>query len=376
MANNNYTLGRGELWFAPFIPSTQTPRGERYIGNSPEFSIAVETENLDHYNSDRGVREKDESIALQTDRNGSFTTDNVAPDNLALFFFGSTTSFTDAGGTVEGESIGPVEVGLTYQVGVSANNPAGARGLSAVAVSDPAAVAATGTVTFAGTGAEDDTVTIGAQVYTFKAAPVNAFEVDVGGSASDSAANLAAAVVATAGAGSAFAVGTTPHPDVTAEAVGAVVTVTAKVGGEGGNTIALTVVGTDLAASGATLTGGSGTVYVADTDYTLDADLGRITILVGGAINEEAQLAVDYTTEASTRERMVSGSQAIEGQLRYIAYNPAGKNFDYLLPWVKITPNGDFALKGDEWQTIPFSVEVLKLGTKEAVYIDGRPHIS
>ncbi|WP_206680500.1 phage tail tube protein [Neoaquamicrobium sediminum] len=241
----------------PVYPEHADPSWRALHRQLPELSITVETENLDHYNSDRGVREKDESIALQTDRNGSFTTDNVDPENLALFFFGSTTALTDAGGTVEGEAIGPVEVGLTYQLGVSANNPAGVRNVSAVAVTD-----------------------------------------------------------------------------------------------------------------------GDATTYVLDTDYALDAELGRITILAGGAITDEAALEADYTTEASTRERIVSGSQAIEGQLRYISYNPAGKQFDYLLPWVKITPNGDFALKGDEWQTIPFSVEVLKKGNMQAVYIDGRPMIA
>lgn len=253
---NNYTLGRGELHFAQFLPNTRTPAGERYIGNSPEFSATIENENLDHFNSDRGVREKDESITLQTNRSASFTTDNVDPDNLALFFFGSKTALTVAGGNVVDEPLGKVKKGLSYQLGMSDANPAGARVLSNVVIKDA---------------------------------------------------------------------------------------------------------------------GGAGTTYVPDTDYKVDLDLGRVFIIPGGAIADDAELAADYDEAAGTRDRIVSGSQAIEGALRYIAYNPAGKQFDWYMPWVKITPNGDFALKGDEWQTIPFSVEILKKSGMEAVYVDGRP---
>jgi hypothetical protein len=374
---NNYTLGRGELWFAPFLPGTQTPRGERYIGNSPEFNITVETENLDHYNSDRGVREKDESIALQTDRNGTFTTDNIDPNNLALFFFGSTTALTVAGGTISGEPIGPVELGLTYQLGTTENNPAGARNVSAVTVhaSGSAPVAASGTVSFSAAGSASDTVTIGSTVYTLVAAPADPFDVDIGADAAETASNLAAAINAGAGSGVAYGAGTTAHPDVTATANAGVVTVTANVAGTSGNAIALAKNGDDIAVSGATLSGGTGG-YAVGTDYTVDLALGRITILADGAITDGATIEVDYTVASGTRERVVSGSQAIEGQLRYISYNPAGKQFDYLLPWVKITPNGDFALKGDEWQAIPFGVEILKKSGLEAVYIDGRPFIA
>lgn len=253
---NNYTLGRGELHFAQFKPNTRTPGGERYIGNSPEFTATIENENLDHFNSDRGVREKDESIALQTNRTATFTTDNVSPENLALFFFGSKTALTSAGGPVSDEAFEGVEKGLSYQLGATNANPAGARNVSTVVIKDEAEPA---------------------------------------------------------------------------------------------------------------------TTFTEGTDYTVDLTLGRFTVLEGGAITEGANLLADYEEQGGTRERVVSGSQAIEGQLRYIAYNPAGKQFDWVMPWVKITPNGDFALKGDEWQTIPFTVEILRKEGLEAIYIDGRP---
>ncbi len=54
-------------------------------------------------------------------------------------------------------------------------------------------------------------------------------------------------------------------------------------------------------------------------------------------------------------------------------FNPVGKQFDYSLPYVSISPNGDFNLKGEEWQQIPFSLEILRKGSLEAVYVNGQP---
>lgn len=270
----NYTLGRGELHFARFLPDTQTPEGERYIGNSPEFSATIETENLDHYNSDRGVREKDESVPLQTNRSASFTTDNIEPDNIAYFFFGETSAFASAAATVTDEEY-LVRGGLTYQIGMTAQNPSGARAL----------------------------------------------DVHTAASGGDPAVN----VIVTDGAG---------------------VPVT----------------------------------FVEGVDYTVDMARARLFIVPGGAIaaaaallpNKMLPIEVSYKVKSSTRTRVLSGSKPVEGALRYVSYNPVGENFDWYMPYVKLSPNGDYQLKGDEWQTIPFNVEILKLGNMEAIYIDGQ----
>lgn len=249
----NYTLGRGKLYFDQFAPGTQTPTGERYLGNTPEFSISVEEEKLDHYGSDAGVREKDASITLQQNRSGAFTTDHVSPQNLSMFFYGSASKLTVAGGAVVAEPISNVKKGLFYQLGVTPTSPAGARKVTAVVVKVGAVTKALG------------------------------------------------------------------------------------------------------------------------TDYAENLELGRIEILEGGTIADDADLLVDYTASASTRDRIISGSTAIVGTLRYVADNAAGDNLDWFMPYVTITPNGEFPLKGDEWQVIPFNVEVLKKTGLEAFYVDGRP---
>ena len=70
----------------------------------------------------------------------------------------------------------------------------------------------------------------------------------------------------------------------------------------------------------------------------------------------------------------MSKNQQINGQLRFVAFNAKGKQNDYFMAYVRLSPTGDFALKSDEWQALGFSVEILELNpTTPAVLIDGRP---
>lgn len=260
----NYTVGRGEVHFAPFVPGTQNHKGFRYIGNTPEFSLTLESETLDHFNSDRGIREKDASVTIEVTRSGSIIADEIQPENIALFLFGAMDTVTKAGGAVADEQINDVTPGWSYQLGETALNPIGARAL-----------------VFPGSG------------------------------------------------GTAFSVkdDTTPTP----------------------------------------------TTFAAGTDYVLDATRGRLTIVEGGAIQKGDNLRVSYTELASTFKRIISGSEPVNGALKFITFNPIGEQYDWVFPWVTISPNGDFNLKGDEWQQIPFSFEILRKGALEAAYVNGAP---
>lgn len=251
---NNYVLGRGQIFFNRFLPGTRTPTDERYFGHTPEFTLNVEAENLDHWNAENGVKIKDESALIQVTRAVNFVTDNISPDNLALFFLGDASTVTDTGSTAEEETL-TVKKDRYYQLGVTASNPAGVRGVSSVVVED-----------------------------------------------------------------------VTP------------------------------------------------TTYVEGTDYEIDEDLGRLYILTEGSIDDDTELTVTYDIDASTRDRIISKNQQINGQLRFVAYNAVGKNVDYFMAYVRISPNGDFSLKSDEWQQLGFSVEVLELNRDTpAVFADGRP---
>lgn len=252
----DYVLGRGKLFFDPFTAGTKTKTGQRYLGNTPEFNLTLESEKLDHFNSDEGVRVKDDSALLELNRTGSFSTDNIAAENLALFILGDVSTVTQAAVAVNDEALGAVIPGRYYQLGASTSNPVGVRGVTGVSV--------------------------------------------------------------------------TINPGATTAVLG--------------------------------------------TDYTLDATLGRIYIIEGGAFDGVKTATVDYTPVANSRERVTTNASAsVEGALTFISYNTKGEQRDWVFPYVTLTPSGDFALKGDEWQTMTFDFEVGQLDGVAAIYVDGRP---
>jgi hypothetical protein len=257
----NYTLGRGKVHFSRFKTGTTVPAGFFYIGNTPEFSLNIESQTLDHYSSDEGIREKDDSVPLEVNRSGSMTTDNIDPKNVALFFFGDDSTVTQTVVAAAPEVLEDILAGHSYKLGVTPSNPAGYFGINA-------------------TGLALETV-----------------------------------------------VGSTP--------------------------------------------------LVVDVDYTIDLNTGVVTFLEGSALAVDGvDIEVTYAVRASTRDRVISGSEPVEGAMMYITKNPKGTDCVYYLPYVKITPNGDYALKGDEWQTIPLTLEVLKPALGEAIYRDGLPAYS
>lgn len=256
----NYTLGRGKVYFARFKTGTQDPDFYRYVGNTPELSLTITSDVLDHFSSDEGIREKDDSVPLQVTRNGSCTTDNIHPENIALFFYGEAAVLSASAIASASHAIADVQQGRFYQLGQSSSNPVGHRRIN------PSGITVTSDPT--------------------------------------------------------------------------------------------------------------GTTFVAGDDYVINVDTGLLEIVEGGAIAASAaqDILVTYAVLASNRDHIISGSTPVEGAMKFLAANPKGKDFDYTMPWTKVTPNGDYALKGDTWQTIPYNLEFLKPTWAEAIYVDGRPY--
>lgn len=256
MASENYVMGRGEVHFAPFLPGTKTlPQGGgyRFLGNVPTFTLSVTSDKFEHFRSTRGVREKDLTVILQTNRSATIEAEDIIPDNLQFFFLGSSSTVSQASATALTESFGDVLPGRRYFVGVTGANPTGYRNL------------------------------------------------------------------------------TTP-----------------------------------VLKKGAT-------PLVAGTDYVIDAVRGFFDILIGGTVVAGDDLTLEFGVGASSRKRTISGSDSVEGSMRFISYNAVGENVDYFMPYTQISPNGDFSLIGDELQKLPLTVDVQALSPLEALYMDGQP---
>lgn len=101
---------------------------------------------------------------------------------------------------------------------------------------------------------------------------------------------------------------------------------------------------------------------VLNTHYKLDAKRGLVEFLV----DDLTEVTASYTVSAGTRKVVLGGNQTIEGELKFFADNPKGTNKDTYWPYVQVSPDGDYALIGTDWQTVGFAVSVLSPA-------DGRP---
>lgn len=124
--------------------------------------------------------------------------------------------------------------------------------------------------------------------------------------------------------------------------------------------------------SNVVVTKGATTIDAAG-NYEVDLALGRIHFLADAAdVIAGDNLTVTYDVAATPRTVVVDSSNVIEGSLRFIAANAVGSNKDFYIPYVKLSADGQFALKGEEWQQVAFRGEILKLGTKPRVVLDNR----
>lgn len=111
-----------------------------------------------------------------------------------------------------------------------------------------------------------------------------------------------------------------------------------------------------------------------DMTITFDVDninLGNLALWFGG--NDTDAEPDDAPGDLGTLA-IVGANDAIYGALFFESDNPVGDNVNYWFPYVNLTPNGTFALKGDAWQTMSFTAEALKRDENtERVYVYSPP---
>ena len=311
--------------FVDIINAAGNYTGERYLGETDSFSITIAGEKIEKFSMENGLRELADTALTGVTRTGSMTVKQVSRENLALFMAAVYGVQVQTSGNVVDESLS-VLPDRYYQLGRSDDNPSGVRDVSAVSIA------------------------AGGAAVSWQAA--------------------------------------------TAKALGALVKPTATPTyfwqcTTAGTTHAATEP-TWVATVGATIT--DGTVVwtcvgilapVLDTDYAVDATLGRIYVTAGARVHEDlgAIWLVDYTQAAREREQLkTSGTVDSTAALRLIANNVRGDNRDWYMPKVTLTPGGEFPLKTEDptYVALPFELGIGKPDAGAAgqdiaaIYIDGR----
>ena len=194
-------------------------------------------------------------------------------------------------------------------------------------------VAATGTLTLTADAGNNETVTIGTTVYTFKTALTPAaYEVLISGTASGTIDNLIAAINRAAGEGTTYGAGTVRHPDVTAAAgAGDTMDLTGPKSSDGNN-----IATTETMANGSW--GAANLASGADSDLMIRRDAnreesaysqwslptgshsGRLTLTA--AQLKAAQVAVRVEDKSGTD--FIDASAVIETTGHHLAMHPEG----------------------------------------------------
>lgn len=108
MGAENYTLGKGILYFNRYNPDTKTYSGWRDLGNAPSFSFNVNIEKLEHFSSRGGLRVKDKEIISQLTPSCSFTLDEITAENFGILGLAKVDDMTQAAASNQTETIAAV----------------------------------------------------------------------------------------------------------------------------------------------------------------------------------------------------------------------------------------------------------------------------
>ena len=369
----DYTLGRGRVFMAPYDTLTEE-RTFRYVGNSPGLSINVTApRSIEHESSTSGFGLIDDKF---TGRSNAYrmnmSLDEVNDDNLGLFFGGGVEELPDTLATdpatawyrVEARN---VQTGDQYfmTTGEDQVRPSGLR-FSTGTESGPPAVPI-GEIVVLQRYINFDFF-FGPFPYTFYGADQTAAE------------TLRDATLAADGTASdVFSLYDDPARGqwLGGQSRINIILLWGSFGSLEWAVQSRTYVDADDTSLGTRwqsserLSSPSGFLSESGDGFTLDRSTGLVTIddvsdltIVGGAV------AFLYTTDSGIKVSAGAGGKQF-AEIRYFENNPRGPNRVWLFPRCVVSPEGEFALKGDSWRQMAFVVDILPPETGEAIQVFG-----
>lgn len=320
-STENYTLGKGQLFWDPWDPDTNQYTGERSLGNAPEVSINMNATFLDHFSSMSDFKAKDKSVVSEIAPQITFTLDELVADNWKLLVYGTQSDVTQSANDHLSQVISTPRKGRYYQlVDGSSNNM---RGVGSFIITH-------GTVT-GGPFQVGETVTGGTSKKTCVVVQVV-----------DSTHLIVSTISGTFTADEGLTGGTS----------GATATMSGSPTFTAGTITVKTTSGSTYYTEGA------------DADYTLNEVNGLLYFPVDSSIVDATSLTVYFAAPAATYTKLTAlTSTGLEGKIRYVSDNPVGGQYEMLIWRVRLKPNGDTALIGDDWAKLGFQGDILRDST-------------
>lgn len=327
----NYTLGKGKLFFNQYDFVAAAYKGERNLGNATEVSTSVELEKLEHYSSTGGLKVKDKSLIAQISPMLNFTLDEHSAANIALLYMATSTAGVQAANDAVTKLLTLVKSDMWYELAPTADDVLRNAGIFRLN-------------------------------YDAQTAEFNVGDELTGGTSS-----ATATIVQVIDNGN---VGTLYLKSITGTFADdeTITDDNASPGSATANGLCemvytnVSVFDTDTPT----------TFYVLGTDYSIDSRTGRIHIIAGGSA-VDMNLTVEFAQPAATYTKLAGLLETqLEGMVRFVSDNVAGVNKELKIWKVSLTPSGDTAYIGDDWSTLTFEGEILKdeVGHPASPYVD------
>lgn len=104
--------------------------------------------------------------------------------------------------------------------------------------------------------------------------------------------------------------------------------------------------------------------YVEGTDYTVDADTGRIYIIVGGGISDDDDILVDYTYGTIALELVRGMNQtSVKGLIRFVGDPARGPKFEIVIWQASVRADGAIGFISDEYASWTMSGDIESMAT-------------
>jgi hypothetical protein len=144
--NNKFILGAGKLYFQEQDENGNLLPGERYLGDTPGFSISNKENTEKLMSSDLAVRQLLIEVKTASEMTAKIECRDITIENIAAFLDGAATTISQTTATVTAEPLGAVKKGLYYQLGQNATTRlGGAKKITAVAIKNGATTYVAGT---------------------------------------------------------------------------------------------------------------------------------------------------------------------------------------------------------------------------------------
>jgi len=109
---------------------------------------------------------------------------------------------------------------------------------------------------------------------------------------------------------------------------------------------------------------GGGTPYTVDTDYTVDADTGRIYIVVGGGIADDTDIEVDYDYGTIALDTVLGMTEtSVKGLIRFVGDPARGPTYEIEIWQASVRADGAIGFISDEYASWSLTGDIESMAT-------------